>query len=410
MTRLRRFSLTLFRELAQALAAMALLVGWSAAVAFVAFECAERRVPSASTLAALNAALAAASALALGFVARRHRAAARCVTLTLLASLVALPAVHWASLIWLSEVRVGGFGDFVWGVEPRDFYPFIRGGRWWSFGDHSARIAVPSLVLARCGMALMERPRARAVLTAFSFGAVALLFGVALYETTTRPPPSRWLDAFPVLARVPVRAVREGSQGGATHLPAQVTLMRGASGLRHGVEMAAVSATAPALPDGQGGTYPQYPTGLVCPLAETLVLRSAQRESMLLLSCGEAPPSRWGGGGMQSGERSVIEVHSWEFKLRNLHLVGRVAPAPLWTAAAALGLLVAAASVVARRRPSRRDEPTHPYRSVVTAGGDAAERAKLEALVAHTVALAVTIHAAAPLVLSAWVRLLLALA
>lgn len=407
MTRLRRFSQALLRELAQALAAAALLVGWSVALGFVAFECAERRVPSASTLAVLNAALAAVSALSLGAVARRHRHVARCVTLTLLASLVALPAVHRASLTWLSEVRVGGFGDFVWGIEPRDFYPFISGGRWWSFADHITRIAAPSLVLARCGMALLDRSRARAALTVVTLGAVALLLGAALHATATRPPPSRWLEAFPVLARVPMRDVRERSAGGATQLPAQVTLVRDPHAQRD--ELAMVSASAPALPDGRGGTHPEGPFALACPLTETLVLRSVQRESMLLLSCGEAPPSRWEGGGMVSGERSVIEVHYWEFKLRNLHLVTRVAPDPAWTATAALGLLLAAAIVVARRRPSRGDGPAHPYRSAVAAEGDAAERARLEALVACAVALAVAVHAAAPLVLSAWLRLLLAL-
>lgn len=403
MTRLRRFSQALFRELAQALAGMALLVGWSVALGFVAFECAERRVPSASTLAVLNAALAAASALALGAVARRHRGAARCVTLTLLTSLVALPALHSASLAWLSEVRVGGVGHFELRLGPTYFYPLVRDRFPRSFADLIARIAIPSLLFARCGMALLERPRARAVLTAVSLGAVALLLGAALHATVTRPLPSRWLEAFPVLARVPVRDVRERSEGGATQLPAQVTLVRDAHESRD--DLAVVSASAPALPDRRGGTHPQDPFPLECPLAETLVLRSMPGEDLLLLSCGEAPPSRWEGG----GERSVVDVHCWWFKLRNLHLVGRVAPDPAWTATAALGLLLAGAIVVARKRPSRRDEPTHPYRSVAAEGGDAAERARLEALVACAVAVAVAVHAAAPLVLSAWLRLLLAL-
>lgn len=396
MTRLRRLSLALLRELAQALAAAALLVGWSVALGFVVHVCAERHLASTSTLAALNAALAAATALSLGAIARRHRGAARCITLTLLTSLVALPALHAASLEWLSEVRVGGVGHFELRLGPTAFYPLVRDGFPCSFADLIARIAIPSLLFARFGMALLERPGARVAVTAVLLGAVALLLGVALHATARRPLPSRWLEAFPVLARVPVQDVRERSEGGATQLPAQVTLVRDAHEFRD--DLAVVSASAPALPDGRGGTHPQDPFPLECPLAETLVFRSVPRESLLLLSCGEAPPSRWEVG----GERSVIDVHCWWFKLRNLHLAGRVAPAPLWTVIAALGLILAGAIVVEGRSRSRRAAPAYPYRSVVAQGGDAAERAELEAILACAVAVAV--HAAAPLVLSAWLR------
>lgn len=334
----------------------------------------------------------------------RRPSTARVGATALLATLPCLPFLMPAHLEWLSAIRVGGYGCMRWGLVPQDFYAFLRERRW-DFGTPSvAAGALVALLVARLAAAdVVWSGRGRRGVVVALLG-VATLIGEALYASATRPSVERWLDAFPVLARVRVRDVpRDPDQTGRWFSPV-VRLTR--RGTRSSDEREIIRATATRLPDGRGGTLSGDPWDLECPLDESLILRRGPLDGTMLLACGAAPPTQRTRHRAEREAREVIEVHHWEIKVYNFYLVGRVAPPAAWCGLAALAL-AASGVLLRRRRPHPTRAAEHPYRSpLARAGGHASDEAS-RALAMRVGGVVIAVHGAAPLVMHAWVRLFL---
>lgn len=333
----------------------------------------------------------------------RRPAMARVGATALLATLPCLPFLMPAHLAWLSEVRTGAFGDFSWGFSPTDAYPFLAGGR----GDRTEPREVlgvfAALLVARLGAAALARSRVGTVSVGVALVGVSLLLAEALHASATRPPISRWLELYPVMARVRVRDVPRAPEQTGRWFSPFVRLARSAASPDDGTEI--IWPSAPPLPDGVGGTLPEQPLALTCPRDETLVLRRGPFDGMMLLACGASPPlqqTRWLSSG---GPISVIEVHYWEIKVFNFQIVGRLAPSPAWWGLGVLALAASGALLRGRRRTLLR-AAEHPYRSpLARAGGHASDEAA-RALAMRVGALVIAVHGAAPLVIHLWIRLL----
>lgn len=333
----------------------------------------------------------------------RRPAMARVGATALLATLPCLPFLMPAHLAWLSEVRVGAFGDFSWGFSPTDAYPFLAGGRGDRTDPREVLGVLAALLVARLGAAALARSRLGAACVGGALVGVSLVLVEALYASATRPPVSRWTELYPVLASVRVRDVpRAPEQTGAWFSPF-VRLARSAASPDDGTEI--IWPSAPPLPDGVGGTLPEQPLALTCPRDETLVLRRGPFDGTMLLACGASPPlqrTRWLSSG---GPISLIEVHYWEIKVFNFQLVGRLAPPRAWWG---LGVLALAASgvLLRGRRRTRLRAVENPYRSPLARGGAHASDEASSALAMRVGAVVIAVHGAAPLVMHLWIRLL----
>ncbi len=333
----------------------------------------------------------------------RRPATARVGATALLATLPCLPFLMPAHLAWLSEVRVGAFGDFSWGFLPSDAYPFLAGGRGDRTDPREVLGVLAALLVARLGAAALARPRVGTVPVGVALVGVSLLLVEALHASATRPPISRWLELYPVMASVRVRDVPRAPEQTGPWFSPFVRLARSAASPGDGTEI--IWPSAPPLPDGVGGTLPEQPLALTCPRDETLVLRRGPFDGMMLLACGASPPlqpTRWLSSG---GPISVIEVHYWEIKVFNSQLVGRLAPPGAWWGLGALALAASGVLLRGRRRTLLR-AAENPYRSpLARAGGHVVVEASM-ALAMRVGAVVIAVHGAAPLVMLAWIRLL----
>jgi hypothetical protein len=333
----------------------------------------------------------------------RRPAMARVGATALLATLPCLPFLMPAHLAWLSEVRVGAFGDFSWGFSPTDAYPFLAGGRGDRTDPREVLGVLAALLVARLGAAALARSCVGTVSVGGALVGVSLVLVEALYASATRPPISRWTELYPVLASVRVRDVpRAPEQTGAWFSPF-VRLARSAASPDDGTEI--LWAAAPPLADGLGGTLPEQPLALPCPRDETLILRRGPFDGAMLLTCGVSPPlqrTRWLSS---DGPISVIEVHYWEIKVFNFQLVGRLAPPPVWWGLGVLALAASGVLLRGRRRPAPL-AAENPYRSPLAGAGGRATDEATRVLAMRVGAVVIAVHGAAPLVMHLWIRLL----
>lgn len=393
----RRVGAAPLRALAQGLAGFLALCAWG----YLSFRaCAFLGEPRWIYLPAAWSALSVGAALGIVAAARRWPGLRGVVAFALLMSVPLLPWLHGPTLDWLSLVHVGGFGDFVWGLRPGDFYPLRDRNFETSVACSAAFFAVP-LAFAALMLAALRRRALRRVAIGAAVALVTGLTALACFHLATRPPLARWLDAFPVVARVRSDDVPANTSGRTLLVPStRVELSRAVA--PNGEEV--VFSRAPAISDGDGHPLPPDSRPLDCRAGATLVLRRVPEDNLLLLSCGEPPASRWDGAEYESRPAPAVEVHYWEIKLRNLHLLRYTAPPPSWVATAVAGLALALA-LARRRRAVQPSAIVSPYRTPATReatpAGDDAYRAVLDAA-----AIATAVHAAAPLALVAWVRLL----
>ncbi len=394
----------------------ALLLAWCLAsvnLAVGVIGLLEKRISSVA-LSLASVAFEVTLCVALARIGRKYTRVARAVTAGLLGSIALLPYLHTTTLEWLGEVRVGGFGDFVYGITPEAFYPFALGLLRRSNALVGVAFVAAAALLGHLAAMPLWRERLRARASQVALALVAVVVAWSASHALTRPPIERWLTTFPVVARVPLREVaidprRDLDDFGPdvprpdrTRLPGGVELLR--RSLPHADGTIVVDVSAPPLTRPDGSELPANALPLRCSPDATLMLRRVPDEpSLRLLSCGDDPVSRREGSSMIRGETSVIEVHYWELKLRNVHMLRRVAPPTPWLFVGALGLVLAMIALRARRsRASTRSEST-PYRTAAL-DDRSRDRDEPREAVLRAAVIAGAAHCAAPLILALWTR------
>lgn len=311
-------------------------------------------------------------------VGARNPGLRRPVTLLLLSSVILLPFLHAPLLLWFSDLLAGRWGDCFCVLGPFELFglePLLLPYRWRT--DLWAVVTLALLLVAHAALLpvaiALGRLRARRAV-AVALSGVAVVASVAVVHTFTRPDHARWVDALPVHAtiavdRIPYTAwTDDGPLPGATLAPGIV-----------------VTRDRGGLVLGYGGQ-----SDLPCARGSTLRLQMMPGPiPRPLLSCDLS--TRDGVGTMAA---DTPWKHVYRFEALDLS-----APPLAWIGFALLGLVGAAVLLREPRRSATRS--AHPYRERFAddAPVDADDgRAALQ----RAAALAVAVHAAAPLILLPW--------
>lgn len=355
--------------------------------------------------------------------ARRWPRVRGAVTLTLLAVAPLLPAWNSNTLHWLGATLVGGWGDASWELTAPELLLGERAVEVYSAATDVAfaacvSVALAAVIVARGIAALLARPAARNA-------TLAALMAIPLLATTggavaqlTRAPFAHWWTAYPVAvrasaSRVPhvIRslnpAMREEAAPCLRLTPSLCASRVSYRALDNGALPTQIRLrfSPPPAPNGEfaDGLYSE----LWCPDPRaSLVVRTIATHDRALVTC-EDPRSGlpWPTPTYSQNELSQLEARGYFSHVYTAEVLRVAAPPPWVSVASSLGALVALAALLRGRR-SRQEMPLlTPYRSAASTEGVAADHPIM--LLTDAFAIALSMQAAAPLVLAAWAQLLI---
>lgn len=351
-------------------------------------------------------------AAALYACARRWPRLRGAATLALLATAPLLPAWNAGTLHWLGETLVGGWGDGVWNLTAPQLYV----GELRAVGVHVApaelrfaacvAVALAAVLFARTTAALLARPATRSATLLVLLAIPAALTAQGAITHVTRAPFSRWWTAYPVVARVPAWRGPTAPDPARTEPCLLLTHWLCASRLTdHHYNIQPIPLfSLPFTPPGPQDRGP-LGTHLWCPAERgSLVVRTVAQPDRHLVAC-EDPRTGllWTPPDTDPTAYSLVNARGYFAHVYTAEALAAAAPPPGVTVAAALGVLIALATLARRHRTAPASPLATPYRAAPDADVPATNRSL--ALAGDAFAVALAVQSAAPLVLAAWSRL-----